>query len=157
MLGHALHAIAMMDEIWLDKFCPKDLRHALLLPPPVFATNRDTAEYWRHCDAYSTDRFPGAEKLLEDVERHHRRSDGQGSRSWLDSRNRRFRFDPARHARSVADRENRKSYRFCYQIPAGFHYDVTEDSGKAFKIEIDGRSNTLTHCNVTPWGVVRRG
>jgi hypothetical protein len=157
ILKDALHAIATMDEVWLDKFCPKDLRHALLLPPPVFATNRDTAEYWRHCDAYSTDRFPVAEKLLEDVERHHRRSDGQGSRSWLDSRNRRFRFDPARHARSVADRENRKSYRFCCEIPPGFHYDVTEDSGKAFRIKIDGRWDTLTHCNVTPWGIVRRG
>ncbi len=157
ILKGALHAIATMDEVWLDKFCPKDLRHALLLPPPVFATNRDTAEYWRHCDTYSVDRFPVAEKLLEDVERHHRQPDGQGGRSWLDSRNRRYRFDPARHARSVADRENRKSYRFCYEIPVGFHFDMTDDSGKTFKIEIDGRLYTLTHCNVTPWGVVRHG
>jgi len=68
-----------------------------------------------------------------------------------------YAFDPARHGRSGADRQNRKSYRFCYEIPAGFHYDVTDDSGKPFKIEIDGRLHTLTHCNVTPWGVVRRG
>ena len=157
ILKDALHAIAAMDETWLDKFCPKDLRHALLLPPPVFATNRETDSYWRHCDTYSNDRFPAAEKLLGDVEQHHRRPDGQGSRSWLDARNRRYRFDPARHGRSEADRLKRKSYRFCYEIPAGFHYDVTDDSGKSFKIEIDGRSYTLTHCNVTPWGVVRRG
>src|SRR6185312_13793423 len=43
ILKDALRAIAGMDEVWLDKFCPKDLRHALLLPPQVFATNRDTA------------------------------------------------------------------------------------------------------------------
>jgi hypothetical protein len=157
ILKDALHAIAATDEVWIDKFCPKDLRHALLLPPPVFATYRETDQYWRHCDAYSSDRFSVAEKLLEEVERHHRRPDGKGSRSWLDSRNRRYRFDPARHGRSDADRENHKAYRFCYEIPAGFHYDVTEDSGKSFKIEIDGRSQTLTHCNVTPWGVVRGG
>lgn len=157
ILKDALHSIATMDEVWLDKFCPKDLRHALLLPPRVFATNRDTAEYWWHCDTYSTERFAVAEKLLEDVERHHRRPDGQGGRSWLDSRNRRYRFDPARHARSPADRANRKSYRFCYEIPAGFHYDVTDDGGRPFKIGIDGRSCTLTRCNVTPWGVVRCG
>ena len=156
ILKDSLHSIAGMDEVWLDKFCPKDLRHALLLPPPVFATNRETAEYWRHCDAYSADRFRSAEKLLENVERHHRRPDGQGSRSWLDSRNRRYRFDPARHGRSDADRQKRKSYRFCYEIPVGFHYDVTDDSGRSFMIEIDGRSYTLTHCNVTPWGDVRR-
>jgi len=157
ILKDALHAIAALDETWLDKFCPRDLRHALLLPPPVFMTFRETAEYWRHCDTYSTDKFAAAQKLLEDVEHHHRRPDGQGGRSWLDARNRRYRFDPARHARSVGDRENRKSYRFCYEIPAGFHYDVADDSGKSFKIEIGGRLQTLTHCNVTPWGAVRRG
>ena len=157
ILKDALHTIATMDEVWLDKFCPKDLRHPLLLPPPVFATYHETAEYWRHCDAYTAERFPAAEKLLEDVDRHHRRPDGQGNRSWLDARNRRYRFDPARHARSAADRDNRKSFRFCYEIPAGFHYDMSEDAGKVFKIDIDGRSQTLMHCNVTPWGDVRRG
>ena len=146
-----------MDEEWLHKFCPKDLRHPLLLPPLVFTTHPETADYWRHCDAYSTDQFPAAEKVLGDVDRLHRRLDGQGSRSWLDSRNRRYRFDPARHARSAADRDNRKSFRFCYEIPAGFHYDMTEDSGRSFKVEIQGRSQTLMHCNVTPWGFVRRG
>jgi len=157
ILKDALHTIAAMDEVWLDKFCPKDLRHPLLLPPPVFATYQETSDYWRHCDAYSAERFPAAEKLLEDVDRLHRRSDGQGSRSWLDARNRRYRFDPARHARSAADRDNRKSFRFCCEIPAGFHYDMSEDAGKAFKIDIGGRSQTLKHCNVTPWGFVRRG
>ena len=157
ILKEALHSIAAMDEEWLDKFCPKDLRHPLLLPPPVFATNNETAQYWRYCDSYSTAQFPAAEKLLKDVDRHHRRTDGQGSRSWLDARNRRYRFDPARHARSQADRDKVKSFRFCYEIPAGFHYDMTEDAGTAFKIDIDGRSHTLTHCNVTPWGLLRRG
>lgn len=157
ILRDALHELVAQDEVWLGKFCPRDLRHALLLPPLVFATNRETDSYWRHCDTYSTQQFAAAEKLLEDVERHHRRPDGQGGRSWLDARNRRYRFDPARHGRSVADRENRKSYRFCYEIPAGFHYDVTDDSGKSFKIDIGGRLQTLTHCNVTPWGVVRKG
>jgi hypothetical protein len=157
ILKDALHAVAAMDEVWLDKFCPRDLRHALLLPPPVFATNRDTDEYWRHCDTYSPDRFAAAEKLLANVERHHRRPDGQGGRSWLDAGNRRYRFDPARHGRSGVERQNRKSYRFCCEIPTGFHYDVTDDSGKSFKLEIDGRLCTLTHCNITPWGVVRRG
>jgi hypothetical protein len=158
ILKEALRTVATIDGVWLDKFCPKDLRHALLLPPPIFATNRETAEYWRHCDAYSIDRFASAEKLLEQVERYHRRPDGQsGGRSWLDSRSRRYRIDPARHGRSTADREKRKSYRFCYEVPPGFHYDLTEDSGKPFKIEIEDRDQTLTHCNVTPWGVVRQG
>jgi len=157
ILRDVLHAVMTMDETWLEKFCPRDLRDALLLPPPVFATYRETADYWRHCDAYATERFPAAEKLLADVERHHRRPDGQGGRSWLDASNRRYRFDSARHALSPTDRKKHRSFRFCYEIPAGFHYDVTDDSGKKFKIEIDGRSQTLEHCNVTPWGFVRKG
>lgn len=50
ILKEALHAIAAMDEEWLVKFCPKDLGDPLLLPTPVFATFRETAEIWRHCD-----------------------------------------------------------------------------------------------------------
>ncbi len=157
ILKENLHNITTMDEIWLHKLSSNDLRHALLLPPNVFATNARTSEYWRHCDVYSTERFGSAEQLLSEVEQHHRRPDGQGSRAWLDNRNRRYRMDPSKHGRSQSDRGQRKSFRFCYEIPPGFHYDVTDDSGKAFKIDIDGRSQTLLHCNVTPWGQVRRG
>lgn len=146
-----------MDEIWLEKVSPKDLRHALLLPPPIFATTAKTADYWRHCDVYSDERITTAEQLLMEVEKEHRRQDGAGIRSWLDNRKRRYRFDPSRHALSAADRAQRKSYRFCYEIPSGFHYDVTDDAGREFKIDIGGKVHTLMHCNVTPWGVVRQG
>lgn len=156
-LRDRLHGIAAMDEVWLQKLSPKDIRHALLLPPPIFATNAGTSDYWRHCDVYSEDRFEVAEQLLEKVEREHRRPDGQHGRSWLDARRRRFRVDPSRHGRSVADRNNQKTYRFCYEIPAGFHYDVTADSGRSFEITIGGKLVTVTHCNVSPWGAVRRG
>ena len=70
ILQQNLHNIAKMDEVWLEKLSPKDLRHALLLPPTVFATNARTSEYWRHCDVYSTERFSSAEQLLSEVEHH---------------------------------------------------------------------------------------
>ena len=129
-----------------EKLSPKDVRHALLLPPTVFATTAETSEYWRQCDVYSHARFESAQELLSEVERQHRRPDGQGSRSWLDSRNRRFRIDPSKHGRSQSDRTQRKSFRFCWEVPPGFHYDVMDDSKKAFKIDIDGRCVTLLHC-----------
>lgn len=157
ILRDTLHAIVIMDETWLDKLSPKDLRHALLLPPECFLTNARTVEYWRRCDVYSMDQFASAERLLNEVEREHRTPDRQGGHSWLDARNRRFRPDPSRHGRSSADRDNRKSYRFCYEIPAGFHYDVTEDSGRSFKINIGSKTETVTHCNITPWGFIRLG
>jgi hypothetical protein len=157
ILQECLHNVVKMDEVWLQKLSPKDLRHALLLPPFVFATNTTTSEYWRHCDIYSAERFASAEQLLKEVEKHHRRPDGQGIRAWIDDRNRRFRMDPSKHGRSSADRGQRKSFRFCYEVPPGFHYDVTDDGGNSFKIVIDGRPQTLLHCNVTPWGQIRRG
>ena len=157
ILQENLHSIAKMDEVWLEKLSPKDVRHALLLPPTVFATNARTSEYWRYCDVYSTARFASAEELLSEVERQHRRPDGQGNRSWLDNRNRRYRIDPSKHGLSESDRAQRKSFRFCWEVPPGFHYDVMDDSKRAFKIDIDGRSETVLHCNITPWGHVRRG
>jgi hypothetical protein len=44
ILKDNLHAITTMDEVWLNKLSPKDLRHALLLPPTVFVTNARTSE-----------------------------------------------------------------------------------------------------------------
>jgi hypothetical protein len=156
-LQQHLHAVVAMDEVWLRKLSPTDLKHALLLPPIVFATNHYTADFWRHCDVYRQELFASGEQLLAEVERHHRRPDAQGARSWLDSRNRRYRIDHSKHGQSQADRAGEKSYRFCFEIPPGFHYDVTDDSGGTFTIAIDGRSQRVTHCNVTPWGRVRRG
>jgi len=157
ILQKSLHAVAQMDEVWLKRLSPTDLRHPLLLPPPVFATNRQTAEYWRHCDVYTQERFPSAERLLGEVKKHHWRPDKQRDWSWLDSANRRYRIDPSRHGLSQTDRAGAKSYRFCFEIPAGFHYDVTHDSARTLNIPIDGRTQIVDHCNVTPWGNVRRG
>jgi len=156
-LQEHLHAVVAMDEVWLRRLSPTDLRHALLLPPTVFETNRDTADFWRQCDVYRQELFASGEQLLAEVERHHRRHDAKGVKSWLDSGNRRYRFDHSKHGSSQADRAGAKSYRFCFEIPSGFHYDVVDDSGRAFKIAINGRSQWVSHCNVTPWGRVGRG
>jgi hypothetical protein len=59
------------------------------------------------------------------------------------------------HGRSAADRAGSKAFRFCYEVPLGFHYDVTDDAGRTFSIQIDGKPQKVTHCNVTPWGHVR--
>ncbi len=157
LLRAALHEVVTLDAVWLNVISPKDLRHALLLPPAHFRTNRVTRAYWKRCCVYSRAQIPGAESLLNLVESHHRRTDGNGVRSWVDNDGRRFRFDPSGHGLSEADRSGVKSYRFCFEIPPGFHFDVTHDTGRSFEIQLDGRSERATHCNITPWGHVRRG
>ena len=157
LLKERLHAVTNLDEIWLEKLSPKDLKHSLLLPPTIFSTMHKTHSYWKICDIYSEDRMSAAEQLLHVVEKEHWRSDRNGHRSWIDERKRRYRIDPSKHGRSVADRSQLNSYRFCFEIPPGFHYDVTEDNQRAFRMEIDGNPQTISHCNVTPWGHVRKG
>src|ERR1019366_6257391 len=68
-LRNILHAAAKIDEAWLRKVSPSDLRHALLLPPGVFRTTRKTEKYWHKCDAYSEEQIEQAEYLLSVVEK----------------------------------------------------------------------------------------
>jgi hypothetical protein len=157
LLKERLHAATKLDEVWLRKVSPSDLRHPLLLPPAIFRTARNTERYWHRCDVYSEERIREAEGLLSVVEKEHRKPDGSGGRSWVDGGKLRFKFDPSKHAISAGNRIGAKEYRFCYEMLPGFHYDVRDDAGKAFIIEIGGKPTTVHHCNVTPWGHVRRG
>jgi hypothetical protein len=157
VLKGRLHAATKLDEVWVAKFCPTDLRHPLLLPPSIFKPTRDTHRYWHRCDVYSEKQIPSAEELLGIVEKEHRKPDHNGIRSWLDGRKLRYRVDPSKHGLSAADRARCKAHRFCYEVPPGFHYDVVDDAGRTFMIEIDGKLQKVVHCNVTPWGHVRRG
>lgn len=152
-----LHEIADLDAAWLGKISPTDLRHALLLPPTFFRTSKDTMDYWNKCDVYASHRIPDAERILQIVEREHRKADGQGGRSWIDGRKWRYRFDPSKHGISASNREGRKTFRFCYEVLPGFHYDVVDDAGAWFYVDINGKRERLKHCNVTPWGLVWKG
>jgi hypothetical protein len=67
-----------LDELWLQKVSPKDIRHALLLPPTFFSTNPETDKFWLRCDVYAEEQIPHAERLLLKVEHHHRKPDERG-------------------------------------------------------------------------------
>lgn len=157
LLKERLHAATKLDELWLSGLCPADVRHPLLLPPSVFSTTRGTQAYWHKCDVYSEKGIAPAVALLDVVKKEHRRPDSSGSRSWIDRRNLRYRIDPSKHGLSATDRAGKKAYRFCFEVPPGFHYDVADDSGRTFAIRIDGERQRVTHCNITPWGRVRKG
>lgn len=156
-LRSSLHEITALDEAWLAKICPTDLRHALLLPPTFFKTTSETTEYWHKCEVYSTQRIPEAERVLQIVEQEHRRPDNQGGRSWIDDRKWRYRFDRSKHGISATNRAGGKTFRFCYEVLPGFHYDVSDDRGGWFTVDIAGKRERLKHCNVTPWGRVWQG
>jgi hypothetical protein len=156
-IRESLHRAAELDEVWLGKISPRELRHPLLLPPKVFQTGRNTHEYWKRCDVYAKDLIPVAEELLTVVDKEHRTADKKGGRSWIDARKLRYRIDHSKHGRTGADRSGLKSYRFCYEVPPGFHYDVTDENGRTFSIPIDGKPQNVSHCNISPWGHIRKG
>jgi hypothetical protein len=156
-LRSRLHEIAALDQAWLAKISPTDLRHALLLPPTFFKAGRETIDYWNKCEVYTEHRIADAERVLQVVEREHRKPDGQGGRSWIDDRKWRYRFDLSKHGISPPNRAGRKTFRFCYEVLQGFHYDVMDDSGGWFFVDINSKRERLKHCNVTPWGRVWRG
>jgi hypothetical protein len=152
-LKNELSRVTALDAVWLSKISPADLRHALLLPPSMFRPARCVEGYWDRCAVYKPDGIPRAEKVLETVEREHRRPDKDGGNSWLDSKRMRYKFDPGRHAMSEGARAGTRDYRFCYEVISGFHYDVRDDRGGSFIV--DGKSRPVKHCNVTPWGHIR--
>jgi len=156
-IREVLHHVVQLDEVWLKQVSPADLRHPLLLPPNIFRTSRNSSDYWKRCDVYTKDLVPFAAELLSIVEHEHRLNDRAGGRSWLDTRKLRYRVDSSKHGRRLADRDGLKSHRFCYEVPPGFHYDVTDDNGKTFSIQIDGKLHEVSHCNISPWGHVRKG
>ena len=64
-----------------------------------------------------------------------------GGRSWIDDRKLRYPFDPSKHGATEQNRAGRKAFRFCYEVLSGFHYDLEEDSGGWFHIEINGKES----------------
>ena len=95
-----------------------------------------------------------AEQTLQHVERQHRKADGKGGRSWIDDRKWRYRSDLSKHGIFAQNRAGRKAFRFCYEVSYGFHYDLEEDLGSWFHIDIKGKRERLKHCNVNPWGMI---
>lgn len=156
-LRDVLHRVIELDEEWLKHISPTDVRHPLLLPPKVFRTTRNSHDYWKRCDVYAKDQVQIAAELISIVERDHRTADKKGGRSWLDGRKLRYRIDSSSHGRTISDRSGLKEHRFCYEVPPGFHYDVTDENGRSFAIEIDGKMSDVYHCNISPWGHVRKG
>jgi hypothetical protein len=145
------------EQRWLDMICPTDLRNPLLLPPPSFEPDRDLNDYWSKCDVYRDAAQLGiAHELLNKVRTRHRKPREKSGQVWVDSKSRRFAFDPARHARSPLERTGRKRYRFCFNLPAGFHFDVQHESEREFILQDRmGASHRGRHLNVDPWGSVR--
>lgn len=150
-------AAVQFERRWCDVVKPRDMNHALLLPPPSFEPARTLHDFWRKCDCYGdASQLTGANNILQSVRANHRRSlSGMGS-YWVDEKHRKFTIDRAGHARTTEDRQQLRRFRFCYEVLPGFHYDVVHVRGERFSLNGLQRLHTnIMRGNVDPWGSVR--
>jgi hypothetical protein len=154
-----LTAAFRFERRWCKAVGPSDLSHPLLLPNVSFEPAVDLNGFWSHCDCYGmTTLLTTAHNFVGRFTSIHRRRSDTGP-YWLDRSGRAFRVDRSLHGRSARERSGRKLYRFCFELPPGFHYDVTGDHGGAFVIDGSDMSEgdvarhfDVARANVTPFG-----
>lgn len=156
-LRAAMETCLEFEERWIHVVRPPDLRHPLLLPPPSFEPSRRIGDFWTACDVYrDTTRIGEAHDTLQRVISLHRNHESGIGPFWKDERNRRFCFDRNLHAMTPEERAGMRRFRFCLEVPRGFHFDVVHESGGRFCIsDFRGNLHTVTRSNVDPWGRVR--
>ena len=155
-LRPALVQASEYEARWCRVAKPDDTNHPLLLPPPSFETHKTLGDFWNTCDCYGdTERLDAANSALQKAVQIHRKRI-EGVRLWIDCRQRVFAVDRARHGRTLGERRGEHRYRFCYQIPPGFHYDVFHVRRDTFNLHgRGGTHNSIRGANVDSWGSVR--
>lgn len=156
-LRAAIETCLEFEERWVSVVRPPSLGHPLLLPPPSFEPSASIGDFWTACDVYHETKLIGeAHDILQKVVAHHRKHESGLGSFWKDERNRRFCWDHTCHAMTPEERMGMRRFRFCLEVPRGFHFDVAHESGGRFWLrDCDGTSHTVTHCNVDSWGRVR--
>lgn len=157
VLEHALTAAIEFEVQWCGAIKPSDVRSPLLLPEFSFLPERRIGDFWKQCDCYrDRARLTDANNILQAVRSIHRRSKTGVGGYWLDVGRRQFIVDQSYHAPSAEERRELLRFRFCYQVPKGFHYDVTHELGERFSIRgSEGVIDRVSRVNVDPWGSMR--
>ena len=153
----ALTQVLGFEERWCKAVKPSDFHHPLMLPPPSFEIQRVYRDFWRQCDCYrNTELLTDANNVVQGVRAAHRRSASGIGVYWLDCGKKRFSIDRSWHALSQEERLGKKRFRFCFEIPQGFHFDVVHDSGSDFCLRGKDRVyDRINRANVDSWGTVR--
>jgi hypothetical protein len=142
------------EQFWEEQIKPTATSSPALIPESSFAT-RAFADLWTRVESYGDlgslkgvpdliHRFTA--EILKQVD---------DDKAWVDDRELVFSFRGARHAVAPFPR----NWKYSYEIPDGFHYDVKHRNGKGFKIksmDSDYRSFPAgAHANVDPHGEIR--
>ena len=140
------------ERLWRDKLRPQGVDAPSLLPESSFSP-KSCNDMWA--------RIRSVHLYNDDLDRiflltRHFRDSHYGKGRWEDSRGLQFRVAPARHgARPPYGR-----FKFSYQFPEGFHYDVrSTEANRDFTIkDVEGKPHRFqAYTNIDCHGSVRGG
>lgn len=157
--SHALIAqltkVIEFESQWMEGVRPRDLGSPLILPCGHFVPSSVVQRFWSSCDCYwRSDALEAAKAIIGQVRQLHSRSSKGISRYWVDSQGLCFHRATAFHGRSLEERRGLKRFRFCFEVPPGFHFDVCRTDARPFTL---ADRSEMERANIDPWGFVRPG
>jgi hypothetical protein len=153
----AIKAVLTEEQVWEETVKPQDESSCLLLPSCSFNAKKSVSHLWEAASRAGIERIRlSAETCRKFKETHwlpDTRSRNSG-RAWIDESNIIFEHRGQRHALAPFPR----SWKFSYEVVAGFHYDAQSLNDRPFNLVAgDGIRHTapaLGHVNIDPHGVV---
>jgi hypothetical protein len=146
------------ESEWRASVLPRDESCCLLLPECAFVCDDRVKHVWTIATQSGIERIRGAARAMEQFQSLHwlthvEQGRHESGRAWIDVDSRAFKHKGPRHAVSPFPR----SWKFSYELPEGFHFDVTSNS--AFHVIAHDRARhtaaALAHINIDPHGYVR--
>ncbi|GAB0057574.1 hypothetical protein SIID45300_01905 [Candidatus Magnetaquicoccaceae bacterium FCR-1] len=155
-LINRLSEIIQEEEYWRNNIKPDDIYHPLLLPKDIFNSQCKCQNLWEICDTYGDfNNLHDANRKIKIFTTTYQHTMVHGGRGWKDTT--KLLFDPngARHG----DAPDFHRWKYSFQLPEGFHYDVNHEREQAFHVrDAKGVTRSATqggHLNIDPHGHVR--
>lgn len=145
-----LQAIVEFEAEWRAKVRPHGLESPLFLPETHFeARTEDLNRLWER--SYSVRKKKDDVRAIQTLANHFRRHHYRAGH-WRDAHDLLWRRDASYHGKAPPDRR----WKYTFELPPGFHYDVTHAHGRGFYLadEFGYSRRFLSHANVDCHGHV---
>lgn len=148
--------IIQEEEYWRHNIKPNNVHHPLLLPKDSFNSQCKCKLLWEICDAYGDiNNMRDAARKIKIFTNTYQHRMNDGGRGWKDTNN--LLFDP--NGPQHANATDWHRWKYSFQLPDGFHYDVNHERKQAFQIRdakgIMHPAPAGHHLNIDPHGHIR--
>lgn len=152
-----LNGFLEQEEIWDEHVKPQDVASPLLLPTCAFQAHGECDHLWDAAEQFGeAGNIRAAAAVLDHFRGQHWRPTPAGPRRWIDVARRVFNHMGARHAVAPFPLD----WKYSFRLPEGFHYDVTDLEGSAFRLwDALNEQHSVDrggYLNIDPHGYVRR-